>query len=151
MSFRFRTKQFAALLGKIEKGLELVQDSRAADAKEAYQGTHTALLYVMARSEATKRIGPVSKRRDGLLASTRNDGDGLCVTKMLRDHWKITLPEPASIASCKICSISSARQLPIPASRPMKRVRKIFSAYSVENARSRGTRQHRLETMVAAQ
>jgi DNA-binding MarR family transcriptional regulator len=29
-------KQFAALLGKIEKGLELVQDSRAADAKEAY-------------------------------------------------------------------------------------------------------------------
>jgi DNA-binding MarR family transcriptional regulator len=29
-------KQFEALLGKIEKGLELVQDSRAADAKEAY-------------------------------------------------------------------------------------------------------------------
>jgi DNA-binding MarR family transcriptional regulator len=29
-------KQFATLLGKIEKGLELVQDSRAADAKEAY-------------------------------------------------------------------------------------------------------------------
>jgi DNA-binding MarR family transcriptional regulator len=29
-------RQFAALLGKIEKGLELVQDSRAADAKEAY-------------------------------------------------------------------------------------------------------------------
>jgi DNA-binding MarR family transcriptional regulator len=29
-------RQFAALLGKIEKGLELVQDSREADAKEAY-------------------------------------------------------------------------------------------------------------------
>ncbi len=36
MPFRQERKQFAALLGKIEKSLELVQNSQEADAKEAY-------------------------------------------------------------------------------------------------------------------